>query len=216
MAIPITITELSDSIRAATVVVNEKERQIAVSLWDLLADGHPVSPRALAARARVDQAAVDSALERWPGIFRNEENLVVGFWGLAIPPMAHRFHAEGGKPIHAWCALDPFLIVPVIGRAARVESKDPISGERIAMTVTPDEITDASPASVVVSFLVPDKPFDQEVIQSFCNFVHFFAGTQTAEQWAQGRDEIVIFPVQEAFEVGRRAWRKFRDPAASL
>ncbi len=88
MAIPITITELSDSIRAATVVVNEKERQIAVSLWDLLADGHPVSPRALAARARVDQAAVDSALERWPGIFRDEENLVVGFWGLAIPPMA--------------------------------------------------------------------------------------------------------------------------------
>ena len=216
MAIPITITELSDSIRAATVAVNEEERQIAVSLWDLLADGHPVSPRALAARARVDQAAVDSALERWPGIFRDEENRLVGFWGLAIPPMAHRFHAEGGKPIHAWCALDPFLIVPVIGRAARVESKDPISGERIAITVTPDEITDASPASVVVSFLVPDKPFDQEVIQSFCNFVHFFAGTQTAEQWAQGRDEIVIFPVQEAFEVGRRAWRKFRDPAASL
>ncbi len=84
------------------------------------------------------------------------------------------------------------------------------------MTVTPDEITDASPASVVVSFLVPDKSFDREVIQSFCNFVHFFASTQTAVQWAQGRDEIVIFPVQEAFEVGRRAWRKFRDPAASL
>jgi len=67
-----------------------------------------------------------------------------------------------------------------------------------------------------VSILVPHKPFDQEVIQSFCNIVHFFAGTQTAEQWAQGRDGIVIFPVQEAFEVGRRAWRKFRDPAASL
>jgi len=216
MAIPITIRELSDSIRAATVVVNEEERRIAVSLWNLLADGRPVSPRELAARARVDQAVVESALGSWPGIFRDDQSQVVGFWGLAIPPMAHRFHAEGGKPIHAWCALDPFLIVPVIGRAARVESNDPVSGEPIAMTVTPDEITDVSPASVVVSFLVPGMPFDQEVIQSFCNFVHFFAGTQTAEQWAQGRDEIVIFPVQEAFEVGRRAWRKFRDPAASL
>jgi hypothetical protein len=216
MAIPITIEELSDSIAAATVVVNEQERRIAVSLWDLLADGHPVSPSELAARARVDEAVVDSALGRWPGVFRDDQDQVVGFWGLAIPPMAHRFHAEGGKPIHAWCALDPFLIVPVIGRAARVESKDPISGERIAMTVTPNEINDVSPASVVVSFLVPDKPFDQEVIQTFCNFVHFFAGTKTAEQWAQGRDEIVIFHVQEAFEIGGRAWRRFRDPAASV
>jgi len=205
---------LSDSIRASTVVVNEEERRIAVSLWGLLADGRPASLREVAARARVDQAVVESALGSWPGIFRDDQNQVVGFWGLAIPPMAHRFHAEGGEPIHAWCALDPFLIVPVIGRAARVESNDPVSGEPIAMTVTPNEITDVSPASVVVSFLVPDKPFDQEVIQSFCNFVHFFTGTQTAEHWAQGRDEIVIFPVQDAFEVGRRAWRKFRDPAA--
>ncbi len=186
MAKPITVRELSDSIRASTVVVNEEERRIAVSLWGLLADGRPASLREVAARARVDQAVVESAL----------------------------VHAEGGEPIHAWCALDPFLIVPVIGRAARVESNDPVSGEPIAMTVTPNEITDVSPASVVVSFLVPDKPFDQEVIQSFCNFVHFFTGTQTAEHWAQGRDEIVIFPVQDAFEVGRRAWRKFRDPAA--
>jgi len=139
MAIPITIKELSYSTAAATVVVNAEERQIAVSLWDLLADGHPASPPELAPRVRVDQAVVDSALERWPGIFRDDQNQVVGFWGLAIPPMAHRFHAEGGKPIHAWRALDPFLIFPVIGRAARVESKDPVSGERIAMTVTPNE-----------------------------------------------------------------------------
>jgi hypothetical protein len=147
----------------------------------------------------------------WPGIFRDEASRVVGFGGLAIPPMDHRFQAEGGKPIYAWCALDPFLIVPVIGRTARVESKDPVTGEAIAMTVTPDGVSDLSLASVV-SFLVPDKPFDQDVIQSFYHFVHFFASRKSAERWAVGRDGIALLPVDDAFEVGRRAWRMFREP----
>ena len=67
----------------------------------------------------------------WPGVFWDEQGRVVGFWGLAIPEMDHRFHAENGKPMYAWCALDPFLIVPVIGRQARVASKDPVTGEPI-------------------------------------------------------------------------------------
>ena len=72
--------------------------------------------------------------------------------------MAHRFHAEGGKPIYAWCALDPFLIVPAISRTARVESADPITGEPITMTVTPEGVEHVSPAFAVVSFLTPTRP----------------------------------------------------------
>ncbi len=137
---------------------------------------------------------------------------MVGFVGLAISPMDHRFQAEGGKPVYAWCALDPFLIVPVIGRTARVESKDPVTNERISMTVTPNGITDLAPTSVVVSFLVPDKPFDQDVIQSFCNFIHFFASQESAERWAAGREGITLLSVDDAFEVGRRAWKMLRAP----
>lgn len=207
MAAP-TVQELADAIAANTVDITAKERRIAVSLYDLLAQGDPVTPGALAVRSGIPEAAVLATLEGWPGVFRDDEGRVVGFWGLAIPEMAHHFRAEGGKRIYAWCALDPFLIVPVIGRSARVESTDPITGEQIKMTVTPEGVEDVSPASAVVSFLVPDKtkPFDQDVILNFCNYVLNFASRESAERWASDREGIAVLPVHDAFEVGLRAW----------
>jgi alkylmercury lyase len=168
-----TVQELADAIAGAVVDISAQERRIAVSLYQLLAQGDPVTPAALAARSSVPEAVVLGTLESWPGVFRDDDGRVVGFGGLAIPEMSHHFHAEGGKPIYAWCALDPFLIVPVINRPARVESTDPITGEPIRMTVTPEGVEDVSPASAVVSFLAPDntKPFDQDVILNFCNYV---------------------------------------------
>lgn len=207
MAAP-TVQELADAIAANTVDITAKERRIAVSLYDLLAQGDPVTPAALAVRSGIPEAAVLATLDGWPGVFRDDEGRVVGFWGLAIPEMAHHFRAEGGRPIYAWCALDPFLIVPVIGRSARVESTDPITGEQIKMTVTPEGVEDVSPASAVVSFLVPDKtkPFDQDVILNFCNYVLNFASRESAERWASDREGIAVLPVHDAFEVGLRAW----------
>ena len=210
-----TVQELANAIAAATVGIEERERRIAVSLFELLAQGDPVTPAALAVRAGVDEAVVVETLDGWPGVFRDDEGRVVGFWGLAIPEMGHHFHADGGKPIYAWCALDPFLIVPVIRRSARVESQDPVTGERVTMTVTPEGVEDVSPASAVVSFLVPDKPFDQDVIESFCHYVLNFASRDSAERWASGRDGIILLPVADAFQVGLRAWRRLGSPAGT-
>jgi hypothetical protein len=210
-----TVQKLAAAIAAAAPDLDGRERRIAVSLYDLLAQGEPVAPAALAARAGVDEAIVAETLDGWPGVFRDDEGRVVGFWGLALPKMNHRFHAEGGKPIYAWCALDPFLVVPVIRRSARVESQDPITGETITMTVTPEGVEDLSPASAVVSFLVPDKPFDQDVIQSFCHYVLTFASRESAEQWASQRDGIILLPVADAFQVGLRAWRWLGSPAGT-
>lgn len=79
------------------------------------------------------------------------------------------------------------------------------------MTVTPEGVEDLSPASAIVSFIAPDKPFDYDVIESFCHYVHNFASRESAERWASQRDGIVLLPVSEAFQVGLRAWSKWRD-----
>lgn len=131
------VEELGAAMSAALRDLSGEERTIAAALYRELALGDPVASATLAARAGVAEETVAARLDAWPGVFRDPEGRVVGFWGLAIPEMPHRFHAEGGKPIHAWCAIDPFLIVPVIGRTARVESKDPVTGEPVTMTVAP-------------------------------------------------------------------------------
>ena len=210
-----TVQRLSEAIAAANVYTDEQSRPIAVALYELLAQGEPVSTAAVAAQASVPEAVVLAKLKTWPGVFWDDEGRVVGFWGLAIPEMDIRFQADDGKPISAWCALDPFLIVPVIRRPARVESKDPVTGEPITMTVTPEGIKDLSPASAVVSFIAPDKPFDFDVIESFCNYVLNFASRESAERWASERSGIILLPVSDAFEVGLRAWSTLRNGATA-
>ena len=207
-----TIQELSEAIAAATVGIGEQGRRIAIGVYDLLAQGDPVTPAEIAAHAREPEAVVLATLKGWPGVFWDDAGRIIGFWGLAIPEMDHRFQAEGGKPIYAWCALDPFLIVPVIRRSARVESRDPVTGEPITMTVAPAGLKDVSPASAVVSFLAPTKPFDFDVIETFCNYVLNFSSRESAERWASERKGIVLLPAGEAFEVGLRAWSNFRSP----
>ena len=207
-----TVRELSEAIASATIGMDEQDYRIAVAAYDLLAQGDPVIPAEIASRAREPEAVVLTTLKGWPGVFWDDQGRVVGFWGLAIPQMDHHFQAEGANPMYAWCALDPFLIVPVIRRPARVESKDPVTGERITLTVTPAGITDLSPTTAVVSFIAPDKPFDFDVIESFCNYVLNFASRASAERWASERKGIVLLPAADAFEVGLRAWSNFRSP----
>jgi len=207
-----TVQQLSEAIAAATVGIDEQGQRIAIAVYDLLAQGDPVTAAEIAARAREPEAVVHATLEAWPGIFRDNEGRVVGFWGLAIPEMDHHFQVEGGKPIYAWCALDPFLIVPLIRRSARVESKDPVTGEPITMTVTPQGLKEVSPESAVVSFIAPTKAFDFDVIETFCHFVLNFGSPISAERWASEREGIVLLPAAQAFEVGLRAWSRWRSP----
>ncbi len=204
-----TIDRLADAIAAATFDVDAGGRAVARAAWDLLTAGQPVTPEAIAAHAGVEEASVSAKLEAWPGVFRDDRGGLVGFWGLALPEMRHRFCADGGAPIHAWCALDPMLIVPVLGRPARVESKDPVNEDPISMTVTPWGVEDVYPAGTVVSILMPDRAFDRDVIQSFCSFVHYFASGETGERWIAGRRGLALVSPQEAFEIGRRAWSVF-------
>jgi len=208
-----TVQALSKAIAAASDPLDEQSRRIATAIIDLLAQGDPITPAQIAGHALVSEEVVLATLKGWPGgVFWDDEGRVVGSWGLAISGMPHKFQADGGKPITAWCALDPFLIVPVIGRPARVESKDPVTGEPVTMTVTPEGIKDLSPASAVVSFIAPDKPFDSDVIASFCEYVLNFASRESAERWASERQGIILLPAAEAFEVGLRAWSKWRSP----
>ena len=206
-----TVQQLSEAIAAATLGIDEQGHRLAIAVYELLAQGDPLTPADIAAHAGQPEAVVLATLKGWPGVFWDDAGRVVGFWGLAIPEMDHRFQAEGGKPIYAWCALDPFLIVPVIRRAAKVESKDPVTGEPITMTVMPEGLKDVSPASAVVSFLAPTKPFDFDVIETFCNYVLNFASPESADRWASQREGIVLLPAAEAFEVGLRAWSKWRS-----
>jgi alkylmercury lyase len=104
-----------------------------------------------------------------------------------------------------WCALDPLFIVPVLGPpGAEVASTSPTTGEPIHLRIGPDGVSAVEPASAVVSFVLPDGRFDDDVRQAFCHFVHFFASPAEADAWTAQRRGTFWLAVADAAEVGRR------------
>ncbi len=197
------IARLTDSIAGAMPTLNRTDERVAIALYRLLAGGRPVEHANIGSRAGVPLARVDEIIGAWPGVFHDEEGRVVGFWGLALRDMPHRFEIDGTQ-IRTWCAWDPLFIGPLLGKPARVESRDPVSGETLTLTVTPEGVRDLSHEDAKVSFLMPDAPWDHSVIQGFCHYVLFFTSRETGEQWTAKHDGTFLLSVAEAYEVGRR------------
>ena len=186
-----------------------RERQrIASQIYRLLSEGNPVSIADLSNSLRMDQKIVKSITDKWSGIYYDDDSRIIGYWGLAIDKMGHRFNVDD-KNLYTWCAWDALFIPQIIGKTAAVESRDPVTKEMVKLTVTPtDGITKIEPSQAVISFMIPDTDkVRSDVIKSFCHYVHFFESSVSAEEWISESDkknEIFILPIDEAYELGLR------------
>jgi alkylmercury lyase len=204
-----TLDELADQIATALGDLDSAGQRLAIALYRLLAAGRPVAVADLAAAAGLPESEVAATLDRWPAVFTDSRGRVTGFWGLTITELApaHRYES-GGRILYAWCAWDTLFLPARLGRAARVTSTCPVTGELIQLTVTPEGISGTSHPQAVVSFLRPGGPFDSGVIESFCHFVHFFASRQAGEQWAAGHPGTFLLTLGEAADLAARANRR--------
>ena len=64
-----------------------------------------------------------------------------------------------------------------------------------------------------MSFIDPGESFGDNVIQSFCRFVHFFASSEAAEEWTRTHRGTYVIPIGGGYEIGRRTnaaqWGEF-------
>ncbi len=186
------------------------DRSLALSAYRLLAGGSPVGVAELADQAGVGLAETESWLEDIPGVFRDESGRIVGFWGLAIGEMPHRFEVDG-VGLYAWCAWDTLFMPAMIGGSARVSSACRQTGERITFTVDAEGVSRLSHPEAVVSMLAPENGFDADVLTAFCHHVHFFVSGATGRHWIAERDgeDAFLLTVEEAHRLGR-LWNEHR------
>lgn len=197
------IEELADKLAAAMPRLEPREQQVALALIRRLALAAPVRVDRLAEEADLTEAQVADALERLPGVFRDDQQRVVGFMGLTIVEMGHhRIHLDGFT-LSAWCAWDTLFLPELLGASAHVVSRDPNGEEAISLTVTPDGLTDVRPPETVVSFLVPETGFDADIIQSFCHFVHFFPSVEAGAVWTAEHPGTFLLSVADAYQLGQ-------------
>ena len=197
------IDALADKLTAAMPRLDATEQRIALTLVRQLALGAPVSVGGLATAAELSEAQIADTLDQLPGVFRDEEQRVVGFIGLTVVEMGHhRIHVDGRR-LSAWCAWDTLFLPELLGETAYVTSRSPTSDAEISLTVTPTGPTDMRPADTVVSFLLPESEFDADVIQRFCHFVHFFASPEVGARWTTQRPGTFLLSVDDAYSLGQ-------------
>jgi alkylmercury lyase len=174
----------------------------------LLLDGKPVSPDQIATLLGLTWEEVASLLK---GAELDQEGNLVGV-GLSIVPTRHSYKILG-RQLYTWCAVDA-ITYPILHRAsAQIESSDPISGEKIRLTSTPEGVRDVDPVTAVVS-LVTGMERRENVRAWFCHYAHFFRSVETASQYVIRHPGLVIVPVEEVFRIGQLLWE--REPYESM
>ncbi len=106
---------LAEKIAGAMPDLNATEQRVAVAVYRLLAAGAPVSPAMVAQRIDLSPDHVGQMLKEWPGVFYDKQERVLGFWGLSLGEMPHRFRVEG-KQLYTWCAWDSLFIPASSGK----------------------------------------------------------------------------------------------------
>ena len=197
------IDALAGMFTAAMPRLSATEQRIALTLIRQLGLGAPLGVSRLASAAELSEAQITDTLDHLRGVFRDEEQRVVGFMGLTVVEMGHhRIHVDG-RPLSAWCAWDTLFLPELLGETAYVTSRSPTSDTEITLTVTATGPTEVTPRDAVVSLLLPDGEFGPDVIQRFCEFVHFFASPQDSERWVAEHPGTFLLSVDDAYRLGQ-------------
>ncbi len=201
-------TRISDSILAVLPRFGHDEQRVGLTLYRMLAEGEPVPHSRVAGAAGIPGSDVSAMLAGdalHPFVHQDEQRRVIGFGGLAIVPMHHRFEVAG-RALYTWCAWDALFVPEMLGETARVVSPDPESRTPIRLEVDPTAIRSVSHANAVVSILLPDGFRDEvlKTISSFCHYVFFFESPATGSAWTARHPGTFLLSLDQAFELGRR------------
>lgn len=185
------------------VRISPEEQDVAIALYRLLALGKPVTHLHLAQVSSKPVAEVDHLLEKWLGVYHDDVGNVIGFWGISVGETPHKLRING-RELYAWCAWDTLFLPALLGNVIQITSHCAQSGKEIRLTIDPGRIISVDPETAVLSFVTPDENgIREDVINSFCHSVMFFASSGLGEQWVAEHPGTFLMSVENAFELAQ-------------
>jgi len=201
-----TTLDLQQMASATAGVLHDTDPELLQSVFRLLRlllDGAPVSAGGFAASAGISHAEADAVFGRlraWGAEF-DEEGAFVGA-GLTLAPTPHRYEVNGHH-YFTWCAPDAILFPLMFGHTAVIDSPDPVSGERVQVTISPTGIETFEPATAVLSSRCGGDAAN--VRGSICQFGRLFASRESASAYVGLREGVAlaIITPDEAFRLAQ-------------
>lgn len=187
---------------------------ICIRSMQLLAEGQPVSAAQLAEAGQIPVVEITDTLNQLNQCgceFDGQGNLRGAI--LTLNPTAHQFQVNGHN-LFAWCALDTLFLPGLLQQPAQVESTCPVTGTKIRLTITPDEIKALDPPETVLSITIPGVTLGCEAGAKsgpqgpVCSAIHFFSSREAASTWTATHPGMAILSVDEAWQLAHEVWIK--------
>lgn len=106
-----TLSALASDLLTRLPTMTDEEKRLGLEIYRELAHGEPVLRAGLAEALEVPTRTVDELLEH-PNLkcltYSDREGQIIGFGGLAVREMPHRFKVDG-RTLYTWCAWDSLL-----------------------------------------------------------------------------------------------------------
>lgn len=205
------ILEMNQKMQEYLLAYGKDDARLLLQVIRRLAHGHPITME------QVDQdiAALGLVKEKAHQLLRevterDAADQIVGAMGLSLSEHPHRL-SVAGVSLSAWCALDTLFLPALLQQTITIESPSPVTHRLIRLRVSPERVEEVNPASAAVSVVLADPSQEnmasvEAIWGAFCTHVHFFASREEGEQWANGRDDIVLLTVEEGFASERQVW----------
>jgi alkylmercury lyase len=177
-----------------SLIPEKEQRHIFRQTLQLLANGCPVPPDEIAIRLQIPPDRVISTLRRFGAEFDKDGN-IVGVW-LSLVPTPHVYKANGQK-LYTWCAVDALSFPILLKHNAHIESPDPVTGEKIRVTITPERVEKVEPRTAVVTWVKSADPTN--IRGSVCHNVHFFTSPETATKWISTGSGITFYSANDVY-----------------
>lgn len=185
-------------------------------IFRLLAEGAPISSddvRSAAAELGIDPDIADELVDSWAE--RDAAGHIVGM-GVTYNPTPHRMRIDGAD-MWAWCAIDTLIFGILLDKEINVASDAPGGRGTTRIRVSRSGVSMVEPADAVITW--PTRERDQIDISStaaiwgtFCHHSFLFPSRAGAEQWAAGRQDIEILPLDDGFAIAQAlasAWSRY-------
>lgn len=208
-----TVTRLDELWASIMPRLSAEEQRAGIVLLQELSRGEPVSAPQLAQALDVPLGEAhailrESALNPFVyAAYADGVPRVEGFFGLATSPTHHRFTIEE-RTLWTWCAQDSLFLPELLGETARVESKDPETGEPVRLTISPEGVEAVEPKGVTVSMVVQAAAADltsaRRMIETACHFIFFFVSRASGERWVAAHPQTELLSLEEAVAFAKR------------
>lgn len=207
-----TLQAMADEFAAVHPALDARQQQVALTVFRLLSEGTAVDAKAVADRTGLPVSQVAADMGAWPEMHRDDQERVVGFWGLTLHRTRHAIEVDG-RTVYTWCALDALFVPELLGRPAGVRSTSPASGQTVTLRIDADGPRDITPPSAVMTLRRVTPGYarawrsveEGDTREHFCHYVHFFATEDEARAFAQDDDNALVASIAEGFEYGRRS-----------